>query len=75
MGTGQVEPYVVGRFGSMQVCYASPEVLPVLLSTSLISILSSEVAISIASKRSPPRRVKTNSWRVRGRFLAVSWQI
>ena len=55
MGTGQVEPYVVGRFGSMQVCYASPEVLPVLLSTSLICILSSIVAISITSRRRPPR--------------------
>ena len=50
MGTGQVEPHIVGRFGSMQVCSTPAEVLPVLLSTSLISILSSEVAISIASK-------------------------
>ena len=39
MSTGQVEPHIVGRFGSMQVCSASAEVLPVLLSTSLIKHL------------------------------------
>ena len=50
MSTGQVEPHIAGRFSSMQVCYAYAEVPLVLLSTSLISILSSIVAISIASK-------------------------
>jgi len=55
MSTGQVEPRVVGRFVSMQVCSASAEVLPVLVSTFSFSILSSIVVISIASKRSPPR--------------------
>ena len=55
MSTGHVESHIVGRFGSMQVCSASAEVLPVLLSTSLISILSSIIAISITSRRRPPR--------------------
>jgi len=50
MSTGQVEPHIDGRFSSMQVCYAYAEVPPVLLSTSLISILSSVVVISITSK-------------------------
>ena len=49
MSTGQVEPHIDGRFSSMQVCYAYAEVPPVLLSTSLISILSSVVVISITS--------------------------
>ena len=53
--TGQVESHIVGRFSSMQVCSASTKVLPVLLSTSLISILSSIIAISITSRRRPPR--------------------
>ena len=55
MSTGQVEPHTAGRFSSIQVCYASAEVPLVLLSTSLISILSSVVAISVSSKRRPPR--------------------
>ena len=55
MSTGQVDPHIVGRFGRMQICSASAEVLPVLLSTSLISILSSIVPISITSRRRPPR--------------------
>ena len=50
MSTGQVEPHIAGRFSSMHVCYAYAEVPLVLLSTSLISILSSVVAISITSK-------------------------
>jgi hypothetical protein len=50
MSTGQVEPRVVGRFVSMQVCSASAEVLPVLVSTFSFSILSSIVVISIISK-------------------------
>ena len=55
MSTCQVEPHVVGRFGSMKVRSAAAEVLQVLLSTSLISILSSIIAISITSRRRPPR--------------------
>jgi len=55
MSTGQVEPHIAGRFSSMQVCSASAEVPLVLLSTSLISILSSVVAISVISRRRPPR--------------------
>jgi len=55
MSTGQVQPHIDGRFISMQVCSASAEVPLVLLSTSLISILSSVVAISVSSKRRPPR--------------------
>ena len=55
MSTGQVEPHIAGRFSSMKVCSASAEVPLVLLSTSLISILSSVVAISVSSKRRPPR--------------------
>ena len=52
--TGQVESHIVGRFSSMQVCSVSAEVQPVLISTSLISILSSLVAIS-----SPPLHLQT----------------
>jgi len=55
MSTGQVEPHIAGRFSSIKVCSASAEVPLVLLSTSLISILSSVVAISVSSKRRPPR--------------------
>ena len=55
MTTGQVEPHIAGRFTSMHVCSASAEVPLVLLSTSLISILSSIVAISISSRIRPPR--------------------
>ena len=55
MSTGQVEPHIAGRFSSMHICYAYAEVPLVLLSTSLISILSSVVAISVSSKRRPPR--------------------
>jgi len=55
MSTGQVEPHIAGRFSSIKVCSASAEVPLVLLSTSLISILSSVVAISVSSKRLSPR--------------------
>jgi len=55
MSTGQVEPHIAGRFSSIKVCSASAEVPLVLLSTSLISILSSVVAISVISRRRPPR--------------------
>ena len=50
MSTGQVEPHIAGRFSSIKVCSASAEVPLVLLSTSLISILSSVVAISVISR-------------------------
>ena len=50
MSTGQVEPHIPGRFSSMNICYAYAEVPLVLVSTSLISMLSSVVAISITSK-------------------------
>ena len=53
--TGQVESHIAGRFSSMQICSVSAEVQPVLISTSLISILSSIVAISVISRRRPPR--------------------
>ena len=53
--TGQVESHIDGRFSSMRVCSVSAEVQPVLISTSLISILSSIVAISVISRRRPPR--------------------
>ena len=53
--TGQVESHIAGRFSSMRVCSVAAEVQPVLISTSLISILSSIVAISVISRRRPPR--------------------
>jgi hypothetical protein len=53
--TGQVESHIAGRFSSMRVRSVSAEVQPVLISTSLISILSSIVAISVISRRRPPR--------------------
>ena len=58
---GQVEPHIAGRFGGMQVCSASAEVPLVLFSTSSISILSSIVVVSMASKKRRLPRPRSRS--------------
>ena len=55
MSTGQVEPHAVGWLASISARRFAAEVQPMLFGTYSFSILSSVVAISIASIRSPPR--------------------
>ena len=55
MSTGQVDPYISEQVTGMQIRSTPAEFPLVLLSTSSISILSSIVAMSMASTRRPPR--------------------
>ena len=47
----KADPHIAGRIHSKKIRSASAEVQPVLLSTSLSSILSSIVVVSMASKK------------------------
>ena len=50
-----VEPYIARNISKASVCRTPVEVQPALLGASSISILSAIVAISVHSKRRPPR--------------------
>ena len=55
MGTDQAESHTARKFRRISVCLAPVDVQVMLFSISCISILSSVVAMSVTSKRRPPR--------------------
>ena len=55
IGTDQAESHTARKFRRRSVCLAPVDVQVMLFSISSISILSSVVAISVTSKRRPPR--------------------
>ena len=55
MGTDQAESHTARKFRKISVCPAPVDVQVMLFSISSISILSSVVAMSVTSKRRPPR--------------------